>query len=52
MRSTELELVVLVPMLKREFGQWRRVGELQIGEVPVQELSIVDVEESTAFFAR
>lgn len=38
----ELEVVVLVPVLQREVGEGRRVRELQVGEVPVQDLPVAD----------
>lgn len=36
----ELEVVILIPVLEREVPQRRRVRELQVGEVPVQYLSV------------
>ena len=36
----ELELVVLVPMFQREGGQRGGVRELQVGQVPVQYLTV------------
>ena len=36
----ELKVVVLVPVLEGEGGEGRGVGKLQVGKVPVQDLTV------------
>lgn len=40
MVPSELEVVVLVPMLQRQGVQRRGVRELQVCEMPIQDLSV------------
>lgn len=40
MVPSELEVIVLVPVLQRQVPQRRGVGELQVREMPVQDLSV------------
>ena len=40
MTAGEDEVVVLVPVLEREVGQRGGVGEFQVGEMPVQNLTV------------
>ena len=47
-RAGELELVVLVPVLEREVREGRRVGELQVGQVPVEHLAIGHAQVAVA----
>ena len=48
MASGEDEVVVLVPVLQREVRQRRGVGELEVGEVPVEDLTVAGREVDVA----
>jgi len=38
--ASKLKVIVLVPVLQRECRQRRRVGKLQVGKVPVEDLTV------------
>ena len=48
MASGEDEVIVLVPVLQREVRQRRGVGELEVGEVPVEDLTVAGREIDVA----
>ncbi len=40
MEAAELKCVILVPVVQREVLQLRRIGEFEVGQVPVDEISL------------
>lgn len=52
MTSSELEIVVLVPMFQAKIRKGRRVGEFQVREVPIQYLTILRRQVNVAEIVR
>ena len=40
MAACELKIIVLIPVFERKCGEWCGVGELQVSEMPVQDLTV------------
>ncbi len=40
MEAAELKCVILVPVVQREVLQLRGIGEFEVGQVPVDEISL------------
>ncbi len=40
MEAAELKGIVLIPVVQREILQLRRIGEFEVGKVPVNEISL------------
>lgn len=38
--SNKFKVIVLIPMLQRQFLKWRCVGEFQICKMPVKNLTV------------
>lgn len=52
MTSSELEIVVLVPMFQAKIRKGRCVGEFQVRKVPVQYLTILRRQVNVAAIVR
>lgn len=46
--ADKLKVIVLVPVLQRQFLEWRCVGKLEVREVPVEDLAIFRAQVDVA----